>query len=78
MKKKQEEIKVKPKLPKFDPFCPKCDISWIHKNNVSHVFCADCGTKLIQQAKCKICGEITDGYWKYCATCGVEIVRQEG
>lgn len=76
--KKKTTIKKK-KIPKYNPYCPNCDV-WRNRDDKfigSVNYCPDCGTKLIPQSKCPICNMINDGQWTYCASCGVKIIRQE-
>ncbi len=60
----------------FDPYCTKCQVWFETKiHNKPIAYCPDCSAKLIPQINCQICGYPVDGYWQYCGTCGVKIIR---
>jgi hypothetical protein len=75
----KKDLKSKPKttVPRYLPYCPKCHLwidTWKDPRKVLN-FCEGCGTELIKESECKICGLAIDGQWKFCRNCGVEIVR---
>jgi len=74
---KKNEIAIKPDIKKvFDPYCPVCECFYELKG-MTYSYCPECGTKLILETVCSICGGIIGGSDKFCAVCGIKVSIQE-
>ena len=46
--------------------CPKCNLEFPD----SLRFCGSCGGSLSDSLRCASCGELTEGKWTFCTSCG--------
>jgi membrane protease subunit (stomatin/prohibitin family) len=62
--------------PKFDLYCPKCELVIPEEPEVINIFCPDCGNRLSRPSRCIFCNNLIHPENLFCTGCGIGRLNQ--